>query len=195
MDIITLTAEVVKASAWPATTILFALLFRHEFKELLGGLKELLSALKELLNRLRKGKLGAAELEFIQEEVAEAKKDMAEIAPQPKPAALNPEAVRLAVLNPRGAMVSAWFEIEVALKNLAQKHNILNAETQRNPSTLVRALAKANIISAMYIPPFLALYRLRNSAAHETDFDQIGEAIIGYLEIAEEMKQLLLQAD
>lgn len=180
MDRLTFIAELVKAAAWPATTIVVAILFRAEFRA--------------LLSRLKKGKVGSTEFEF-QEQVAELAKDIAEITPAPQPVALNAETVRLATSNPRGVMVSAWFEIEAALKNLAQQHNLLDAQTQRNPSALVRALAKAGLIPKAHAPGFTALYRLRNQAAHETDFNPNEDAILGYLEIAEELKQVVLQAD
>lgn len=180
MDILTFIAESLKAAAWPATTIVVATLFRAE--------------LRTLLSRLKKGKVGAAEFEF-QEQVAELAKDIAEISPAAPPISLNAEMVSLSTSNPRAAMVSAWFEIEAALKNLAQKYNLLDAQSQRNPSALVRALAKAGLIPKSHAPGFTALYRLRNQAAHEMDFNPSEDAILGYLKIAEELKQLVLQAD
>lgn len=180
MDTLTFIAELVKAAAWPVTTIAVAIFFRTEFRA--------------LLSRLKKGKVGAAEFEF-QEQVAELAKDIAEISPAPQPVALKPETVNLATLNPRAAMLSAWIEIEAALKNLAQKHNLLDTQTQRNPSALVRVLAKANIIPKSHAPGFSALYRLRNQAAHDMEFNPSEEATLGYLEIAEELKQLVLLAD
>lgn len=180
MDTLTFIAELVKSAAWPATTIAIAILFRAEFRA--------------LLNRLKKGKVGAAEFEF-QEQVAELKEDFAEISPAPQPVALKTETVSLATLNPRAAMLSAWIEIEAALKNLAQKNNLLETQTQRNPSALVRVLARAGLIPKSHAPGFIALHRLRNQAAHEMDFNPSEDAILGYLEIAEELKQLVLQAD
>jgi hypothetical protein len=50
MDTLTLLAELVKATAWPLTTAVVAILFRTELRALLG--------------RLRKGKVGSAEFEF-----------------------------------------------------------------------------------------------------------------------------------
>ena len=115
MDILTFIAELVKAAAWPITAIVVALLFRSEFRALLA--------------RLKKGKVGVAEFEF-QEQVAELAKEIAEISTAPQPVALDAETVRLATSNPRGLLVSAWFEIEAALKNLAQKNNLLDAQNQ-----------------------------------------------------------------
>lgn len=179
MDALTFLAELIKAAAWPVTTVVLAVLFRSEFRALLG--------------RLRKGKVGSAEFEF-QEQVAELAKDIAEISPAPQPVALKPETISLATSNPRAAMLTAWIEIEAALSTLAQKHNILDAQTRRNSSALVRALAKADLIPKAHAPGFMALRRLRNQAAHEIDFNPSEDAILGYLEIAEELKQLVLDA-
>ncbi|MFA6311846.1 MAG: hypothetical protein WCV99_11720 [Sterolibacterium sp.] len=179
MDILTFITELVKAAAWPITAVVVALLFRAEFRALLG--------------RLKKGKVGAAEFEF-QEQVAELAKDIAEVSTAPQPVTLSAETIRLATSNPRGVLVSTWFEVEVALKNLAQKHNLLDAQSQRNPSALVRVLARAGLIPMSHAPGFTALYRLRNQAAHDEDFNPTEEAVLGYLEIAEELKQVVAQA-
>lgn len=179
MDILTFLAELVKATAWPITTVVVAILFRTEFRALIG--------------RLRKGKVGSTEFEF-QEEVKELAQDIAEISPPSGPVALKPEVVSLATLHPRAALLGAWIEIEAALINLAQKHGLLNDQTRRNPLALIRALAKADLIPKSHAPGFNALLRLRNQAAHEIDFNPSEEAVLGYLKIAEELKQLVLEA-
>ncbi|MGH8593129.1 MAG: hypothetical protein ACREV3_04545 [Gammaproteobacteria bacterium] len=176
MDTFTFVAELVKAGAWPIITIAVAILFRKELRVLLG--------------RFKKGKVGSAEFEF-QEEV----KDVAEYLPVSRPVALKPEVVSLAVLHPRAALLKAWFEIEFALINLAQKHELLTDETRRNPSALIRALTKADLIPRAYGPAFHALHRLRNQAAYEMDFSPSEEATLGYLRLAEELKQLVLEAE
>lgn len=178
MDALTFFAELIKAIAWPVTAIMLAVLFRLELRALLG--------------RLKKGKVGPAEFEF-KEEVEELAKDIAAVSPQPKPVSLKAETVSLAALNPRAAMLRAWIEIEVALTKLAEKHNLLTPQTRRNPTNLVRTLARAELIPKAYGPGFIALYRLRNQAAHEMDFNPPEDAILGYLEIAEELKQLVVQ--
>ena len=179
MDILTFITELVKAAAWPITAVVVAILFRTEFRALLG--------------RLKKGKVGAAEFEF-QEQVAELAKDIAEVSTANQPVTLDAETIRLAMSNPRGVLVSAWFEIESALKNLAQKHGLLDAQNQRSPSTLVRALAKADLIPMSHAPGFTGLYRLRNQAAHDENFNPTEEAVLGYLEVAEELKRVVTQA-
>lgn len=177
MDALTFSAELVKATAWPITTVVVAILFRTEFRALLG--------------RLRKGKVGSAEFEF-QKEIKELKNDIAEISTARVHVVLKPEVVSLAILNPRAALLSAWIEIEASLINLAQKHKLLNNETLRNPIFLVRILTKANLIPKSHGPLFTALRQLRDQAAHEFDFNPSVEAVLGYLEMAEELNQLIL---
>lgn len=180
MDALTFVSELVKAVASPVTAVVLAVLFRAE--------------LRALLSRLKKGKVGSAEFEF-QEKVAELASEIEEISPAQQPISLNAETVKLATLNPRAAMLTAWIEIEVALTKLAQKHELLNSRTRRNPTVLVRTLARAGLIPKAHAPGFIALYRLRNEAAHEMAFNPPEDAILGYLEIAEELKQLVVQGE
>lgn len=181
MDTLTFLAEILKATAWPITTVVIAILFRTEFRA--------------LLRRIRKGKIGSAEIHF-EEEVKKLTNAAQEITITPATGAitLKPEVVSLATLNPRAALLSAWIEIETALTNLAQKHGLLNDQTRRNTSALVRAIANADLIPKSQVPAFLVLRELRNDAAHDIDFNPSEEAVLGYLEIAERLRQLVLEA-
>ena len=181
MDKLTFLAELLKATAWPITTVVIAVLFRTEFRA--------------LLQRIRKGKIGLTEIHFA-EEVKELANDVQEITITPGTGALTlrPELVSLATSNPRVALVGAWIEIETALTSLARKHGLLNDQTRRNTTALVRALANADLIPKNHVPAFMVLRGLRNDAAHDSDFNPSEEAILGYLEIAERLKQLVLDA-
>ena len=181
MDILTFLAELLKATAWPIATVVIAIIFHTEFRA--------------LLHRIRKGKVGPAEFDFA-EQVKELANDIEETTVRPVTASfpLTPEVVSLATLNPRAALLSAWVEIEAALTNLAQKHGLLNDQTRRNPSVLVRALAKADLIPMPRVPAFIILRNLRNQAAHDINFNPSEDAVLGYLEIAEELKHLVLEA-
>ncbi len=179
MDVLTFTVELLKATAWPATTIVLAIVFRTE--------------LRALLSRLRKGKLGSAEFEFA-ETVKELEQTIGEISPPPKVPAVETQLVSLAASNPRVALLTAWMEIEVNLKLLAQKHGIATGQATRNISSLIRSLAKAKLIPDSLVPIFLVIRDLRNQAAHEIDFNPPPDAVLGYLQIVEELKQVLLDA-
>lgn len=179
MDTLTFLAEVVKATAWPATTVVVTILFRKE--------------LRGILLRLRKGNVGSAEFEF-QEAVTVLAENLAELSPAPRPVALDPEIVNFAEIDPRGALLRAWFEVEATLIDLSQRHGLLNDQARRNPMALLRSLVNAELIPRDQFPIFIVLRRLCNQAAHEIDFKPPEDAVLGYLEIAEELKQLVREA-
>jgi hypothetical protein len=179
MDALTFIVELVKALAWPATTVVFAVLFRREC----GA----------LLRRLKKGKVGLAEFEF-EEIVKELEKDLAEISPATRSVTVETGLVSLATSNPRAALLSAWIELEAALKDLARRHQLVAEQPNRNVSDLIRDLAKAGLIPKAHVPIFMALRQLRNQAVHDIDFSPSPDAVVGYLEVAEELKQLIRHA-
>ncbi|ANJ66226.1 hypothetical protein A9404_01515 [Halothiobacillus diazotrophicus] len=179
MDALPFIVELTKAAAWPLATITLAVMFRGE--------------LRRLLSRIKKGKVGSAEFEF-ENEVEKLAEQIVTKAPGGEAILLEPATVQSATANPRETLLSAWIEIEVALKSLAKKHGLLTTQTRYNSMALIRALARAELLPRAYVPGFMALRRLRNTAAHEVDFSPSEEAILGYLEIAEELKQLVLGA-
>ncbi len=176
MDAPTFIVELVKATAWPATIVAVAILFRTEFRA--------------LLNRLRKGKLGPAEFEF-EKAVRELEQDAAQILPRPQPVPVEPARVSLATSDPRAALISEWLEVERAISNLAQKHGLPTDQIGRRPLALLRELAKAGLVPQTHVPLFFELNRLRNQAVRERDFNPAPEAVLGYLQIAQELKELL----
>ncbi|MBI1173836.1 MAG: hypothetical protein GC139_01055 [Sideroxydans sp.] len=179
MDALTFIAELTKAAAWPLATIALAVMFRGE--------------LRRLISRIKKGKVGSAEFEF-ENEVEKLAEQIATKVPESEAVSLAPATVQSATANPREALLNAWIDIEAALRSLAEKHGLLTTQTKYNSTALIRALAKAELLPRAYVPGFMALRRLRNTAAHEVDFSPSEEAILGYLEIAEELKQLVLGA-
>jgi len=176
MDALTFIAELTKAAAWPVATIILVVMFRGE--------------LRRLLSRIKKGKVGSAEFEF-ENDVDKLVEQIATKAPVGEAVSLAPATLQLATASPREALLNAWIEIEVALRSLAEKHDLLTAQTKCNTTALIRTLAKAELLPQAYVPGFIALRRLRNTAAHEVDFSPSEEAILSYLEIAEELKQIV----
>jgi thymidylate kinase len=179
MDPLTFIAELTKAAAWPVAMIVLAVMFRAE--------------LRRLLSRIKKGKVGSAEFEF-ESEVEKLAEEIAAMAPESEGITLAPATVQFARTSPRDALLDAWIEIETALRSLAERHELLTIQTRHNSTALIRALAKAELLPRAYVPGFMALRRLRNTAAHELDFTPSEEALLGYLEIAEELKQVVLGA-
>lgn len=173
-------AQIAAATAWPIVTLVVALLYRTDIRSLLG--------------RFKKGKIGDAEFEF-HEAVKELANDMAEVLPAAGVVALKPDAVSLVTKNPQAALLNAWTDIRSALTDLARKHDLLNEQTSRSYSALVRALADVGLIPRSYALGFLALLQLYNQSARQIDFKPSEEAVLGYLKVAEKLKQLLLEAE
>src|SRR5688500_16734111 len=98
MDILSFIVEIFKAAAWPLAAVTTAMLFRAE--------------LKSLLNRIRRGKVGYAEIEFehgVRTLEANIKLVPPDISQAQAPAAST---LALATTAPRAAIIQAWLEIE-----------------------------------------------------------------------------------
>ena len=90
--------------AWPIAAVCIAFSFRKE--------------LATLLTRLKKGKWGSAEVEF--ENYVRAVAAEADIPRSPEGENISPSAFERASKDPRGAIVSAWIEVEDALFGLVR---------------------------------------------------------------------------
>lgn len=108
MDMLTFTAEIFKAAAWPAVAVAIALVFRPQ--------------LRALMARLSRGRLGPAEFEFEQQLKALAGR-------QPKPGAAAPDAAFARALPAempgagaaRAAILGAWAGLEQAARTGMQQ--------------------------------------------------------------------------
>jgi hypothetical protein len=172
--------EVVKATAWPITTIFMVVLFYAEIRVLLG--------------KLKKGKIGSAEFEF-QEEVRGLVNDMASIVPTSGAMALSSDVMSLATKNPRVALLQSWSDIQTALTDLARKHDLLNVQTSNSYSALVRALVKAELIPMSYALGIISVLQLYEQTKQVINFKPSEEAVLGYLKISEKLKQILIEAE
>ena len=171
MDVLTFIAELFKASAWPVAVVTVALVFRKQFRGLLG--------------RLKKGKVGPAEFEFenavleLQQEAAELKLPAASQSAVPS--------LSQATLEPRAVILQSWLEVEAAVESLARKHGLFNALATPSSSHLVRALKRAGVLKPEYVGVFSELRLLRNQAAHERDFNPSPESVQAFARLAKEL--------
>lgn len=161
--------------AWPIAAVLIASFFKKE--------------LAALLARLKKGKWGDAEFEFenyVREVDAEA-----DIPRVPEEESISPAAAARASTDPRGAIVSAWVEVEDALFNLVRNRDLPQAmPTPRQPKntiSAIRAVQKAQALDSNWVALFHDLRTLRNEAAHSTDFSPPPDAVIKYVQLAKEL--------
>jgi hypothetical protein len=172
-------AQIASVTAWPIVTLVIASLYRAD--------------IRSLLTRFKKGKIGEAEFEF-GETVKELAHDIAASAPATELVELKPETYNLVKINPQAALLKSWSGIRALLTDLARKNNLLDDKTSRSYPALVRALENAGVINKTYALGILALLQLYNQTTRQADFKPTEEAVLGYLNVAEKMKQILLQA-
>ncbi len=185
MDKLTFIAELVKAGVWPATVIAILVIFRGQ--------------IKSLLSRLRKGRLWSAEFDF-EGEVAELAlkvlmgSDEVVGSRDRDHFAFMVQRESLTQFNPRAALLEAWSDIEAGLTELARKHDLVSPKTMRSFVALVRALVEAGVFPKRHAPALIELFRIRNEASHDMEFDPSENALRGYLEIVERMRKIIMQA-
>jgi hypothetical protein len=170
MDALTFIAEIVKACAWPIAAISIALIFRQQ--------------IRALLQRLKKGKLGSAEFEF--EETVKALRDEAPRLPQQAQA--GAPNVALATTNPRAAVLEAWLEVEAAADRLVRARNLPIPSTSGSPVATIRAIERAQLVDSVQVALFNDLRALRNQAVHDAEFTPSTESVLGYVRLANDLR-------
>ncbi len=172
-------AGVLDAIAWPLVVLIIVRTFRK--------------GLTRLISRLKKGKFGGSEWEF-ESLLEEAERD----APAPSPEAgleLDPAVVGLLETQPRGAVITAWLEIERLIDELSYTKSLPATRPQRkSPINAIRELERAQILPPDYIALLNDLRVLRNEAAHSRDFDPSPESVIRYLQLSSRVIKALRKA-
>lgn len=167
-------AKLLSSVAWPIAAVFIAFFFKKE--------------LAALLARLKKGKWGAAEFEFenyVREVDAEA-----DIPRTPEAESISPSAAARASEDPRGAIVSAWIEVEDALFDLVRVRQLsepASSPKARSSVWAIRAAQKAQALDPTWVALFQDLRAMRNEAAHSADFSPTPEAVIKYVQLAKEL--------
>lgn len=160
---------------WPIAAVYIAYTFRKE--------------LAALLARLKKGKWGSAEFEFenyVREVDAEA-----DIPRTQEAESISPSAAARASTDPRGAIVTAWIDVEDALFELVRSRQLSEVGPTSKPNRgtvwAIRAVQKAQALDASWVALFHDLRAMRNEAAHSTDFSPPPESVIKYVQLAKEL--------
>jgi len=172
MNTLQFVSELIKALVWPLTVSVLALVFRVEIRALLG--------------RIRKGKVGPAELEFeaTMRSLERESKSLGTEAPQ---TTLASPVVALAGAEPRAAVISAWLQVEDAIEQLIYSRTHVPEEVPRNRTALLRALTRSELLDAEHIALLNDLRALRNQAVYEVEFNPSRESVISYIKLANEM--------
>ena len=179
MDWLTFIAAVLKALAWPLTTIAILIILR---RPLLG-----------LIPLLRKLKWKELELEF-QEKVVELKTEAAQALPAPPKISFTKPAVsrlsQLAEIAPRGAIIEAWIGVQHAAARALSKR-FPDAKVTWSSVYLGDLLATHQVLDANKLEIYNSLRKLRNQAAHNEDFRIEPRIALDYVTLAEALAAFL----
>ena len=179
VDVTSSIAAVLNAVAWPLTILVITILFRKR--------------IGSLISRLKKGKFGNSELEF-ESLIRDAESDVEAVVSQPQKE-IDPALLALVDTHPRGAIISAWLQIERLANEVIESRGICtNEPIRRSPTAAIREIEKADILPAPYIALFQDLRVLRNEAAHAQDFEPSPESVIRYLQLSQKLMDGLREA-
>lgn len=173
--------ELVSALAWPITTIVVALLFRHELRQLAGRVSQL--------------KYKDVEATF-EKQLVEVEAEAARIPSPPEPELLEgPTAAaaeglrRIAEISPRAAVLEAWTMIETAaMQSGLATGSAMPRVTARSIMTFLRESGRLSEESLQLIED---LRRLRNRAAHLPDVAITVDEAERYLALAEKSAAII----
>lgn len=167
MDSLTFIAEITKSLAWPMVTTIGLFLFRSE--------------IKRLSLRLRRGKIGAAELEFEKEVEVLTEKNLKGRQP-PK---ITEREIAIAAADPNGAVIKTWLEIEHSARKAFHKFGIAYTGTPHTPFlSCLRELENSGVISFKESMLVHELQILRNRAIHERGFSPSVESVEQYIALS-----------
>ncbi|WP_157222008.1 hypothetical protein [Chromobacterium haemolyticum] len=181
MDTLTFITKLIEFTAWPIASVALVAMLRTEIKSLLPYVTKL--------------KAGPIEAEFEREVKALEAVAMAQHQLLPPPEELTPERqmlLQLVHVNPRSAILEAWRSIEESAIRVIQ-NKALNAPERDSysPLAVIRALYKANTLTAEEVSLYHDLRALRNQAAHAKNFSPTTDAALSYIELASGLKRTL----
>lgn len=167
-----LLVELIVGISWPATILILAFTFRREAITLFSR-----------ITRLRYKELEADFEETIRELKAEAPVELAVLGQKVLPASWvtqrKSELLELAEISPRAAVLESWLEVEKAVRDLTIAVGILESP---KPHDQMRELVESGVVPAMFLESIDELRRLRNTAAHSTDFGLPAQLVQSYVE-------------
>ncbi|WP_223554396.1 hypothetical protein [Pseudomonas sp. BF-R-01] len=172
MDGLTFTVEIAKALAWPTAAVLLGALFRKQ--------------LSDLSKAITKGKFGNLEFEF-----ARRVADVAASLPDLQSTAVSSSTIGQAAANPRGAILEAWLAVEEQVITLALTLGLTNATARRYPLGSIQAIARSGLLSPNHVLALSELQQLRNRATHDPDFSPDPDAVVSYVQLANDLNNEL----
>jgi hypothetical protein len=177
--------ELVKALAWPFSSIIIAILFRHE--------------LRTAASRLSSLSFKGLKADFKQE-IENLAKDVEELPPPEQTMEISERTIpgtsdyetlfRIAEISPRAAILEAWRDIEVITKQVTDILKI-SIRGQIAGVKAIRELVSKGIMPASSISVYERLRTIRSKAAHAPDYALDAEQSEDYLNLAKRLYSLL----
>jgi hypothetical protein len=152
MDVMTFTAEMTRALAWPVALIVVGLIFRPTVKGLLEGTR---------LRRIQKGEW-SADFETAAKEVRAELPGPVQNLPEPAISGLREETQHLADIAPAAAVSQAWNQLEERVAAMAAQAGV----TKRLLPEVLRTLAEKGVVQPAVSDSILGLRNMRNLAVH-----------------------------
>lgn len=181
MDNNTLASNIIESLAWPMTVLVVLALFRKELSSLFG--------------RIRKGQFGDATLEF--EATVAAVEEMVQEKRGARKAAHVPARIEdrgLAEVDPRGAVIKAWLEVESQARSALQRKGLL--DSRGIAGNRLNELAKlSDDLNDQDLTVFRALQIMRNKSVHDHDFRPSSESVLAYMALAKELSETFKAID
>lgn len=172
MDVLNFVSELIKALAWPVTTIMLVILLRKPMVELIPLLKRL--------------KYKEFELEF-SKEVSELKAEVKAITKE-KSSSVPMHSSRLLDLvsfSTPVAIMEAWFEVESAAISTASSFwGASENNALKNMPKLGEYLLQCNVIDQTQLDVFNKLRHLRNKVAHAQNLNLSESDARSYVQLA-----------
>lgn len=174
--------SLVDSLAWPLAIVWLGYVFRSEIRALLGRVSQL--------------KYKDLEAQF-EKELSAVEADAREALPVTQQRALDDEAptypppyderysqlLRIAEASPRAALLEAWFEVEAAVAEAAERFQIPVFKGYRPSRKNVIDLIKTGRYDKSVLQVFEDMRQLRNEAAHVPEFQPTGRQIRRYIEV------------
>lgn len=169
------TASVVQSLAWPAITLILAIILR--------------GTIVDLVLRIKRIKHKDTELEFeAKVKEIESKISVAPVIKQSPPSPL----LDLASVSPRAAIMEAWIGLEALLYKKAVDLDRLKLNKHQVPLTaIITILEDLKIIDLKTSRSILEMRNLRNQVAHTEDLNIAPEVANRYIELAKEFTEKL----
>lgn len=169
-------AKLIKSFAWPGAAIVIAWRFKVE----LGALPK----------RLKRGKFGPIELEFereINELVDRAQAEAQDAVETPSADAV----AAVYEIGPRGMIIASWLGVESALLRLVNQANLAEPRRKQQPlrnlTLAIRMVTEHGLMPAPAISLLHKLRHMRDLAAHEESFAPSRDAVLHYVQMANEL--------